>query len=209
MKQGKNIVLVLSFIAIAILLYLQKCTGGNVVVKETIKYDTVLKEVKGDSVYVPQIVNHFIHGQVPPALEKWDTLYMIEPTDTLAILKDYYSFNLYSDSLKVSDTSGMKGVVYINDTISRNRIMSRGLKYNIKYPFVTKTIERTILDKRIQLYAELGLLGNTKDLAAGVETELLLKTKNDRIIGIGYETLFNGGSYFKIKYAHKISFRKH
>lgn len=202
-KQGKNI-FILIIAGILIWLLLDKCSGkkGQVVIKETIKIDTAWVTIKGDTSYVPVIKNHYLPSE-NIIFEKWDTLYQLEYVDTAEILKDYFSFNTYSDTLK-----NQYGYILVDDTISRNQILSRGVKTDLKVPEVTKTITRTILDKRVQLYAAFGLLGNSKDLASGAELEFLLKTKNDRMVGLGYEKLFNGEGYWKIKYAHKISFKK-
>lgn len=214
MKQTKNIVLIAAAVIIIILL-LKYCKGGDVEIKETVRIDTVEKEAKRDTVFQPKIVKQYLLGKVPPALEKWDTLYVVEPTDTAAILREYYSFNLYSDTIPIiykdkNDTLvwSWMGEAIISDTVSRNRILGRKFSYDIHWQEITKTITRTVYDKRAQLYAEFGLLGNTSNLASGAEIGLLLKTKNDRMVGLGYETIFDGENYFKIKYAHKISFKK-
>jgi len=200
MKQTKNFLLIASFITIAILLYLQKCGRGGGTT-ETIKYDTVWVHEKKDTQYIPTIVNHYLPGKVPPALEKWDTLYVIEDIDTAAILQDYFSFNLYSDTLK-----NKYGYVLVNDTISRNKILGRGVKTDLLVPEVTKTI--TLIEKRNQVYFGGGIWGNTKDALSGVELNLSLKTKSNRIIGIGYQNLFDYGNFYKIEYRHLITLKK-
>lgn len=203
MKQSKNI-FILALVVIIIFLLFKYCNGSrDTIVKETIKYDTTWVTLKGDTVYKPVVKNHYLPGE-NQIFEKWDTLYWVGEVDTAEIINNYFSYNTYSDTVK-----NKYGKIIINDTLSRNQIQSRGVITDLKVPEVTKTIERTILDKRVQLYAEFGLLGNTKDLASGVDVGLSLKTKNDRMVGIGYETLFNGGNYWKLKYAHKISFKKH
>lgn len=214
MKQTKNILLIV-FGGLIVFLLFRYCKGGDIEIKETIKIDTVWREIKGDTTYIPKIVNHYLPGKAPKPFEKWDTLYMIEDVDTAAILQDYFSFNTYSDTLPIvwkdkNDTLiwSYVGDAVINDTVSRNKILGRKFSYDIMWPEVTKTITKTIYDRRVQLYAEFGLLGNTKNLASGAELGFLLKTKNDRMVGVGYETIFDGENYFKIKYAHKISFKK-
>jgi len=200
MTKTKNFLLIASFITIAILLYLQKCGRGGGVI-ESIKIDTVWVSVKADTFYIPKIITHYPPGKVPPALEKWDTLYVIEDIDTAAILQDYFSFNLYSDTLK-----NKYGYVLVNDTISRNKILGRGVKTDLLVPEVTKTI--TLIEKRNQVYLGGELLGNIKESAAGFGLNVSLKTKQDRMVETGYVQLFNGIGYFKLGYKHKLSFKK-
>ena len=82
------------------------------------------------------------------------------------------------------------------------------LDADLKVPEVTKTITRTIIEKKNQLYVGAGLFGNPKELAAGYEFNLSLKTKNDRILEAGYLQEFSGIGYFKIGYRHKLSFKR-
>jgi len=207
MKHLKDILLIGLFIVIIILL-LKKCGGGSGKVIESVKIDTVYKEVKGDSVFIPVVREQYIPGKVPKALEKWDTLYIegFTEVDTLAILRDYHSFNLYGSVIDIKDDSTKYGTVTIDDTVTRNKIVGRGTKFSLRIPEVTKTI--TISQRRNQVYLGVGLWGNEKDFVGGYEVNLSLKTKQDRIIGVGYEQIFNGGHYYKIEYRHKLSFKK-
>lgn len=199
----KNTTILILFIAVVILLYLQKCSGnGDGII--SIKTDTVWVHEKKDTQYIPQIVNHYLPGKASKPFEKWDTLYLTElkDVDTAAILQDYFSFNTYADTLK-----NKYGYVLVSDTITRNKIAGRGVETNLLVPEVTKTITLT-QPKRNQVYAGFGLFGNSKDFAGGYELNLSLKTKQDRILGVGYDQFFNGGGYFKIEYRHKIIFKK-
>ena len=113
------------FIVIAVLIIvilLQKCGGGNdgqVIVKQndTIRtvdtsYVTITKEIL---TYVPkwQIKIKYIH----------DTTKVI---DTSFVLNDYYSTYFYKDSLKTNELR-----LYVEDSISQNKITSRKLNYFI------------------------------------------------------------------------------
>lgn len=198
----KNTTILILFIAVVILLYLQKCNGNGS--GTIIKTDTVWVQEKTDTQYIPQIVNHYLPGKAPKPFEKWDTLYLteIKDVDTAAILQDYFSFNTYADTLK-----NKYGYVLVSDTITRNKIAGRGVETNLLVPEVTKTITLT-QPKKNQVYAGFGLFGSQKDFAGGYELNLSLKTKQDRILGVGYDQFFNGGGYFKIEYRHKITFKK-
>lgn len=203
----KNIIIGLLVIGVIVLLLLRKC-GGTGQTVET-KIDTVYKEVKGDSVFIPVVREHYIRGKAPKAFEKWDTLYLPEITEANcdSILNEYASFNLYSNVMDIKDDSSNYGTVTIDDTVTRNKIVGRGVKYDLRIPEITKTITLT-QPRRNQIYAGAGLWGNENDFLAGYEVNLSLKTKQDRIVGIGYQQIFNGGHYYKVEYRHKISFRK-
>jgi hypothetical protein len=200
MKAKNFAILILSVALVIVLLFKDWHCGGGV--KETIKYDTVWVEIKGDTQYIPTIVNHYLPGKVPKALEKWDTLYVIEDIDTAAILQDYFSFNLYSDTLK-----NKYGYVLVNDTISKNKILGRGVKTDLLVPEVIKTITLT-QSKRNQVYVGGAVLGNAKDFLSGVEGNIYLKTKNDKMVGMGYTNIFNNGGYLSLRYSLKLSFKK-
>jgi hypothetical protein len=94
-------------------------------------------------------------------------------------LKEYYAKNVLNDTIKVDS-----GYVYIKDTIQMNKILNRRLSVDMKYPVITKEVFYKE-NKRVQVYA--GANGNvSKDgnfLGAGVG--LILKTKSDRLYGIG------------------------
>lgn len=118
--------------------------------------------------------------------------------DTTAILKDYFSKNVYNDTIRLDSV----GYVSVKDTISENFIYSREVYYNYEIPTITKTT--IVKDKPVnQVYAGFGANINSSLYVGG-----LLKNKQDRIYGLNLGlsvnhtqvTPFIGGSiYWKLK----------
>jgi hypothetical protein len=202
----KNSVILILIVGVIVLLLLRKCDGGGQT--QTITYDTVFVKVKSDTVYIPKPYETFVDKVKyrPVFTERWDTLYLPEligeEADTLLILAKYFQTNKYSDTSK-----NKYGKIIINDEVTQNRIAKREIKTDLVIPEVTKTITLT-QPKRNQVYLGAGIWGSEKDVLGGYEVNLSLKNKQDRIIGIGYQQLFNAGHYYKLEYRHKISFRK-
>lgn len=200
--KGKDII-ILGMLIVIIILLLKYCGKGGTIV-ESVKYDTLWVEVKADTQYVPEIVNHYLPGKAPKELEKWDTLYIEGYTevDTQAILRDYHSFNLYSDTLK-----NKYGYVLVKDTISRNKILGRGVTTDLKIPEVTKTIT-LMKPPRNQVYIGGGLFGNKTDVLQGYEASLLFKTKKEQMIETAWMQDFNGQGYLSLRYKMLIRLKK-
>jgi hypothetical protein len=118
--------------------------------------------------------------------------------DTLLVLNDYYKVKAYSDTIKKDSN-----IFVISDTISQNRIISRGFKANLT--------EKTIITR--EYYASKptnnlywGIRGSYSPLN-GLEVlspSLMLIVKNKALIGISvdisknYNIGYSGGIYFKI-----------
>jgi hypothetical protein len=131
--------------------------------------------VTTDTVYQQKTFTKYKKGESIPFVVL-DTTYLIDEVhDTITIVKDYNQVKVYSDTIKI-DTLGY---AYIQDTISQNKIQSRGFKAEIseKTIFVTKTI---ILKPKNEVY--LGVLG---DLRA-------FDNKIGLGLGLGYKTAKNG-----------------
>jgi hypothetical protein len=164
-----------------------KCNGGGG--KETIKYDTVYKEVKGDTTYVPKIDTIIKSTTRVKTDFHFDTLYVdqeiIKDVDTLAILKDFYSKVIYKDTQIIQ-----YGKIIIQDTITKNRIASRKLSYDLKIPEITKTVTLT-KPERTQAYFGINSIFNQGTNTIAVGGSLLLKFKN----GFGME----GGAFVDTK----------
>ena len=99
--------------------------GASVtVITDTLYKDTVIKKwYKGDSIPYKVIDTFRVEAQ---------------KVDTAEILKRYFETKAYSDSLRI-DTNNY---VYIQDTISQNKIIGRGYtaKISEKTILVTKTV---------------------------------------------------------------------
>ena len=171
----KNIQTLLIVVLVVIILLLRSCGGGSghtsqiqdpIILTDTVTlYDTIIESTIN---YVPQ---YKIQYQ-----SKVDTVF--GEVDTLAILKDYYAKYVYTDTLYI-DTLGY---AVINDTITRNSILSRNIKTNIVVP--TSTVTNTIYINERELYWGLGLSGRTEQLNY-LGGELLLKTKKHQVYSLG------------------------
>jgi hypothetical protein len=153
--------------------------GGSNPPSDTIskKTDTIYLHSKTDTFYTPQVVK--VETVYIPKY-KTDTLETFEylPVDTTEILKDYLSTRYYQDSLPVQ-----YGKVYINDTITQNKIVSRGVRTNLNIPTVKETI--TLREKkRLVGYVGFGAMGSEQSFIEQTEVTLGLKTKNDKIYSL-------------------------
>ena len=118
--------------------------------------------------------------------------------DTLYVLSDYMRIYAYSDTIKKDSN-----IFVVNDTISQNRIISRGFKANLT--------EKTIIKR--EFYASKptntlywGIRGSYSPLN-GLEVlspSLMLSVKNKALIGFSvdinknYNIGYSGSIYFKI-----------
>jgi hypothetical protein len=210
-KNLKNIVIVL---LIGLVVLLRACQPEPVDLTEYIKiggkkYELLKKEQK--TVYIH--INDTIKEYVPKYITKLKEIEVpVLPTkqDTLEILKDYYTNYKIEDTLQVSEY----GYGYLTDIVSRNKIQSRSLIWDLKIPKVVETI--TVLEPpKNQMYIG-GNIGFDKiNFLNQVSAGLLLKTKKDKIYGVNIGvtqstidnissstefTPFIGGSmYWKIK----------
>lgn len=205
-RDFKDVMLFAFACVIVILLMFKSCGRGEprYIDKEKVVYKTVYKNERLDTVYIPRLLTKYIAGKAPKPFEKWDTLYLeqIKDVDTAQILEDYYSFYVYSDVIKHK-----YGRTFITDTISRNEIIGRQVTHDLLIPEVTKTITLT-QPKRAALFVGGSILSNPKELAAGYNVNLSLKTKKDKMIEVGYNQLFSGQAYYSLGFKQKISFRK-
>ena len=190
------------FIGVLILVILIQSMWKNKPTNQTIKVDGVKYDLISktrDTIYVPYTDTIYQKGGL---ISKVNTVYVNLPSnvDTNLILKDYYSNNIYIDTLKLKDSLGF---VSIRDTISKNLISSRVFDEHINQ----KTIINTIVVKDIpknQLYIG-GNIGIQKPNILMFGPSLLFKTKSDKIYGIqaGFNSEMNGyiqGSlYWKIQ----------
>mgnify|MGYP003649584401 CR=1 FL=1 len=163
---------------VIVIFLLRECKGESkgapieptTIVKIETKYDTIINTVE---TYIPKYRTEVKWKTVHDTVEIHDTI----PIDTMSVLKDYFKAYAYTDTLKKDSIT-----VIINDTISQNRILARGIEYTLVYP--TTIISKTKNINKRELYAGFGLGGNKQELSyAG--GELLLRTKKEQIYGVG------------------------
>ena len=118
--------------------------------------------------------------------------------DTLSILKDYYAKYFYTDTLDL-DTLGN---IVVNDTVSRNTIISRRIESNVFIP--TTTVHSNTTINKTRLYTGINMSANKQSLnQAGIN--LMLKTKKSKMysVGIGFnrdlQPIVSGGLYWEIR----------
>ena len=149
-----------------------------------------------DTMYQNVYINKYKKGDSIP-YKVLDTIYT-HISDTIRIISDYNQVKAYSDTIKKDSN-----IFVINDTISQNRIISRGFK--------AKITEKTILTK--EFYAEKprytlfwGVRGDFRP-SNGLEVlspSLMLNAKNKALIGFSvdisknYNVGYSGSIYFKI-----------
>lgn len=129
-----------------------------------------------------------------------DTLF--KDVDTMAILRQYFALVIQRDSLTLQDSLG---TIYTLDSVSRNEIIGRQWRANIRQKVITNTV--IVPPKKVnQLY-----VGLETTFGSGVNTAgagLLIKTKNDFIVGVSgggvnfqsqWKWYIGGKMYWKIR----------
>ena len=158
--------IIITLLVVVIFLQRQCSSPGEVTEKITVetKYDTIEKETP---VYVP----------------KWNTRTeanidtFLTPVDSLAILKEFFTLYNYIDTVGTDSVQ-----IVINDSVMTNKIIARQVNYKVIYPTITITKEKTV--NNTQYYYGLGLgAGRNGFNYAG--PEFMLKTKTDKIYGLG------------------------
>jgi hypothetical protein len=195
MKHLKDYLLIILLAFFAIWVYLEfNKTDKPVDFSDTSKF-TKIKEVH-DTTYKTLYHSTYKKGNDIP-------FYIIDSVqvpvhDTIRILSEYYQIKAYKDTIKKDSNTFV-----IDDTISQNRIISRG--------FTAKLTEKTIYVK--EYYAQkakfglyYGIRGDfSQDKGLEVLSPgLMLNAKNKALIGLNvninknYNISYSGSVYFKI-----------
>jgi len=203
-KIFKNIQTVIIVVLLIIIFFLRECQGnqvnsplteGETIVKIETKYDTIVNTIE---TYVPEYRTEvkWKTRTIHDTIEVHDTI----PIDTLSILEDYFKAYAYTDTLKKDSVTFI-----INDTISQNKILARGIEYSLVYP-TTIISKESAVNKR-ELYIGLGLGGNRQQLSY-LGSELMLRTKKQQIYGIGLGINKNFEPIFTFKMSWKVKMPK-
>lgn len=123
----KNLVIAVLLVVVVLFLFSEPTynKGSLTIVRDTVyQQKTFTKYKKGNNIHSYTILTDSV---------------LIPVHDTIKILSDYSRVYAYSDTINI-DTNN---VVYVNDTISQNRILGRGFsaKLSEKTVYVTKTIQ--------------------------------------------------------------------
>ncbi len=186
---------------IIVIFLLRECRGEKsplpaepvTIVKIETKYDTIVETVP---TYIPKYKTRvkWKTKTVHDTVEIHDTI----PVDTASVLEEYFATYAYTDTLKKDSVTFI-----INDTISQNKILSRGIKYNLVYPTTIIQTEREVNQR--ELYVGFGLGGDRQQISyAG--SELILRTKKDKLygVGIGINNSFQPILTFKMNWKVKM-----
>ena len=188
---------------IIVIFLLRECKGESkgtptepvTIVKIETKYDTIVEKVE---TYIPEYRTKvkWKTKTVHDTVEVHDTV----PVDTLSILEDYFATYAYTDTLKKDSVTFV-----INDTISQNKILSRGINYSLVYPTKIISTEREV-NKR-ELYIGFGLGGDKQQLSY-LGSELMLRNKKERIYGVGLGINQNFEPILTFKMSWKVKMPK-
>ena len=162
----------------------------------------VVVSVKTDTVYKTNTSTRWMKGKdIPYVIIATDTVrdsvrYLVH--DTVLIVSDYMRIYAYSDTINVDSNTFV-----INDTISQNKIQSRGFEAKITEKTILTTITKAA-KARNTLY--LGFRGDLSE-ANGLEVlspGIMLNAKNKALIGLSvninknFNIGYSGSVYFKI-----------
>lgn len=201
-------VLIAILLVVVLAYQVKDCSNDpNVGGTTTIKIDTVYKEIKTETkVYVPKWRTKVETIEVPYQVGN------SQPIDTTEILKDYFAKYVTIDTVKLpyGDSLPTKtfGTAIITDTISKNAIMARHIRWNYRIPTITKTIT-VYPPSKTQVFIGAQANINNVQILSNLAGSVLLKTKKDRVymanIGIanngmgGVQPFIGGGVFWKIQ----------
>ena len=175
-------------------------------IKEVIKevpsepiHDTISMEVEVPYVIKGEDIYHDTTIYVPTYIS----------VDTAAILQNYYVTNSFNDTLKLNNNQGF---VYLNQTVSENKIASRNWSATLKPKIVREQAPEPPPIKNQMFFGVNGAISR-EDWVNSLGMGLILKTKKDHLyqVGIGvanrtvdgvtgeFRPFINGGVYWNIK----------
>lgn len=181
---------------LVVFLLFKSCDNGKKlepkeVVKTTIEtktvYDTIINTVVS---YKPKYISVI--------KTKVDSFYI----DTNSVVSDYFDKYVYSDTIKKDSIN-----LVINDTISRNKIESRSIDYQLIYPHTTTTITNEVVINKNKLFFG-GEVGVSKTSLEMIQLGFLLKTKKDIIYGAGIGATNDLSPFVSAKIYYKLKLTK-
>jgi hypothetical protein len=190
-KYFKNLQNLLIALLIIVIVLMRSCSGTGepaepkVITSVVTEYDTIRKTVTN---YIPKFVSKIEYVR--------DTVYITQPIDTVAILKDYFATYVYEDKQALDSLN-----LTIIDSVSQNKIFARTISYDLIYP--TTTITKEIYLNNRELYWGFDINGTPSQLNY-VGGGLIYRTKKKQIynLGLGFnqdlQPVISGGLYWKI-----------
>ena len=162
-----------------------------------------------DTIPVDSLVEVEVEVPVPYEVEKRVEVPVLQPVDTLEIMKIYFARVQHKEVLMLPNNQGS---ITITDSISKNSIVNRKFIADIKRMIVKDTIY-TKEPKKNQMF--LGFNGgfNKENVVSHIGAGVLYKTKDDKIfhVGVGvanrvldgtngtFTPYVDGGVYWKVK----------
>ena len=158
-------------------------TENDTVVKYIDRVDTI---ILNKTTYIPKIV-----------YQKVDSIVWVHyQVDTLQILEDYFLVNYYQDTI-MNDTNGL---IYISDSVTRNRIVSRFPSIKLYPHFITETIT-TKEPLKNKVFIGLGVGRSAAEF--GVSGNIGLMTKKDNLYTVSYD-MINKDIYLSLYWKLKL-----
>lgn len=162
----------------------------------------VIESVKTDTVYQTKVTTRWKQGKdIPYVIIATDTVHdSVQYTvhDTIRIMTDYMRTYAYSDTINVDSNTFV-----INDTISQNKIQSRGFEAKITEKTILTTITKAAKAKNTLYLGFRGDLSESNGLEV-LSPGIVLNAKNKALIGLNVDLGVNRqiryglGVYFKI-----------
>jgi hypothetical protein len=164
---SRNILIVLLLIILAFFMF----SNPKYIGTETIT------SVKVDTIYKHDTLVVYRKGKSIPFITL-DTIYQIDQIhDTTYIVKDYLTTKAYSDTLRINTGNS----VYIQDTISQNKIIGRSFIAHLTEKTIDKT---TFIERKPKNQFFVGLIGDLRrsDNMLGIGVGLNYKKQNESYI---------------------------
>ena len=162
----------------------------------------VIESIKTDTVYQTKVSTRWKQGKdIPYVIIATDTVhdsvrYLVH--DTVRIVNDYMRTYAYSDTINVDSNTFV-----INDTISQNKIQSRGFEAKITEKTILTTITKATKAKNTLYLGFRGDLSESNGLEV-LSPGIMLNAKNKALIGLNvninknFNIGYSGSVYFKI-----------
>jgi len=162
----------------------------------------VIESVKTDTVYQTKVTTRWKQGKdIPYVIIATDTVhdsvqYLVH--DTIRIVTDYMRTYAYSDTINVDSNTFV-----INDTISQNKIQSRGFEAKITEKTILTTITKEAKAKNSLYLGFRGDLSGSNGLEV-LSPGIMLNAKNKALIGLNvnisknFNIGYSGSVYFKL-----------
>jgi len=193
MKHLKDYALIILTAFVAVFFYRSCNNIKDIQVVESIVHDTITQKV---------VTSRWKQGKdIPYVIITTDTVhdsvrYLVH--DTVQILTDYMRTYAYSDTINVDSNTFV-----INDTISQNKIQSRGFEAKITEKTILTTINKTAKAKNTLYLGFRGDLSGSNGLEV-LSPGIMLNAKNKALIGLNlninknFNIGYSGSLYFKI-----------